>query len=299
MGDTEKAVYRKDAQAKRDRKLKQNKPLYFDDDEAEKADAEDDNYDYDDDEDEEAAERAYELARSLATDVKMRQPFSDPNAFSFDKRLQLDHLSEGRWILRRAGYPDPGDTEPHEIADPEKYKDFRVLLARLAGGEDMDKDQLSELTLEANKIVKELATLAIAICMTPDVVSQTRAHRLQSPFAVLHDEAGKTPEIDTVAGLIFSRPYEEGSGPLQIVADSYCPHVLFSDIFQPTPVLGRQAQYHPFGKQTSVSLFQRWVLGGLDTVWLWEQHRSNSDIIDLVNYILPRGRMQVAPNVDN
>ncbi|KAH6633019.1 hypothetical protein C7974DRAFT_281371, partial [Boeremia exigua] len=81
-------------------------------------------------------------------------------------------------------------------------------------------EESQEITLYANQIVKDLADRAIAICMTPDVVSQTRAHKLRPPYAVLHDEAGKTSEMGTVAGLLFSRPYETGDGPLKILPDS-------------------------------------------------------------------------------
>lgn len=79
--------------------------------------------------------------------------------------------------------------------------------------------------------------------------------------------------------------------------DTHCPHILFGDIFQPTPVLGHLSRGHPFGQQASVSLFQRLLLGGADAVWLWEQHQSNIDIIALTNYVLPRGRLRVAPYV--
>ncbi|KAL5116684.1 hypothetical protein ACEQ8H_005433 [Pleosporales sp. CAS-2024a] len=43
----------------------------------------------------------------------------------------------------------------------------------------------------------------------------------------------------------------------------------------------------------------RLILGGADTVYLSQQFRSNQDITDLVNAIIPRGRMQVAPTAGN
>ncbi|USP80397.1 hypothetical protein yc1106_07671 [Curvularia clavata] len=49
--------------------------------------------------------------------------------------------------------------------------------------------------------------MANGIYITPDVVSQTRAHQLGQPSAVLHDEAGKTLEYGSLAALVFSRPY--------------------------------------------------------------------------------------------
>jgi hypothetical protein len=31
---------------------------------------------------------------------------------------------------------------------------------------------------------------------------------------------------------------------------------------------------HPFGQQVSVALYNRFILDGMSTVWLWEQHCS-------------------------
>ncbi|KAE8841953.1 hypothetical protein PTNB73_00007 [Pyrenophora teres f. teres] len=56
------------------------------------------------------------------------------------------------------------------------------------------EDEASNITLDANSIVKDLTTMLTAVCITPDVVSQTRAHTLQQPAAVMYDKAGKTPE---------------------------------------------------------------------------------------------------------
>lgn len=41
---------------------------------------------------------------SLITERRIQTLYNDSNATSFDKRLQLEHLSEGRWVIRRAGY---------------------------------------------------------------------------------------------------------------------------------------------------------------------------------------------------
>ena len=288
MGATEKHVYRKRAEEARAQAIKEHCPLYYDGEEADALEQE--------------ADFAGKLGRDevpsavydLITAVRVQGPFSGAAAHhNFDKRLQLDHLSEGRWILRRAGIHEEDTKQPHEIAaEPAKYQGFRALLELLSKGGEMGPEEFNALTLAANTIVKELAELAVAICMTPDVVSQTRAHTLQQPFAVLHD-------MGTVAALIFSRPYVAGSGPLKISSDSHVSHILFGDIHQPPPVLGRNAQDHPFGQQNSVSVFQRWVLAGMQTVWLWEQHRSNQDIIDLINHTHPRGRMRVSDTVEH
>ncbi|KAJ6199196.1 hypothetical protein J3E72DRAFT_267977 [Bipolaris maydis] len=60
----------------------------------------------------------------------------------------------------------------------------------------------------------------------------------------------------------------------------------------------RLAENHPFRQQVGVSLFHYLLLAGIDTVWLFEQHRSNSCINDLINFTLPRGRMRVAPGIE-
>jgi len=80
---------------------------------------------------------------------------------------------------------------------------------------------------------------------------------------------------------------------------SYVLHLMFGDVYQPSPALGRDAQNRPFRQQTGESTFLRFTLGGVDTVWLWEQHRSNTDIVSLINYVLPRARMRVAPGVED
>jgi ABC-type Zn2+ transport system substrate-binding protein/surface adhesin len=105
MGATEKSVYCKDAETKRDIKLKNVKPLYFEgvdedtndeeeEDEEDKEDEEDskdtteeDTAEEDTTKEDEEAQQARALARSLVTDLKLRKPFSDKTAFSFDKRL--------------------------------------------------------------------------------------------------------------------------------------------------------------------------------------------------------------------
>jgi hypothetical protein len=73
--------------------------------------------------------------------------------------------------------------------------------------------------------------MSTTICITPDVVSQTRAYKLQSPFAVLHNKASKTPKIGTLTSLVFSHPYAEGPSPLLVTLDSNVPHINFSDLY--------------------------------------------------------------------
>jgi hypothetical protein len=286
MGATEKKVYRNSAEQRRQQARQEVKPPYFEDDTGSDTD----------DEDVSQGEEAT-LLRTLLTAVRLQTVYRDSNASMFDSRLRLESLSEGHWILLRAGYVDK-DGATHAVADPAKHGEFRTLLGRYASGEDLEADEMERLTLLANVIVKELAAMADGIFMTPDVVSQTRAHKLTPPSAVFHDEAGKMAEQGALAALLFSRPYEDGVGGLTVAKDSHCCHVLFGDIMQPTPTIGQEAELHPFGQQNAVSLFARLLVGGGSTVWLWQQHRSNSDIMDLINGLLPRGRMRPAPGVE-
>ncbi|USP79345.1 uncharacterized protein yc1106_06619 [Curvularia clavata] len=210
--------------------------------------------------------------------IRRHMGSTEKRVYRKDAEAQRIHFSEGRWILRRAGVLEP-DGALHEIADPDKYTEFQELLVFLSQGEAFDSDRMTRLTLLANQI--------------------TRAHQLGQPSAVLHDEAGKTPEYGSLAALVFSRPYAVGARTISILPNTHIPYVLFRDIYQPEPLLGRSAQSHPFGEQTTVPLFSRLVNVGHNTVWLREQHRSNSDINDFINSMIPRSQMSVAPGVDN
>jgi hypothetical protein len=288
MDETERTVYRQHASDKRAIVRREVKPPYYDSedddgssdesfagsDNGTESGSNDPDNEPGDDEVEKA--RVEDLIQSMLTDIRLQNIVKSSNTASFDKRLRLDHLSEGRWILRRAGYVSPGE-EPHWIAaEPRRHAEFRLLLARWGDGEDLDKQEIERMTVLANVIVAELANLADCICMTPDVVSQSRAHRLRQPFAFLHDETGKTSECGTLAPLLFSRPYTSGGvqGRVRVRPNSHCRHVMFGDVLQPAPVLGPNAGLHPFGQQVSVALYNRFILDGMSTVWLWEQHCS-------------------------
>ena len=317
MGATEKGVYRRQAERKRALALRDTEPAHYDPDLAEgdesmrarrerqgagqgaEEDAGEDS-DEDSDEDSEAEESEQEaerraLVESLATKVRLQRAIEQLEARGRDKRLRVEDLSEGRWILRAAGFPDPGSSDPHPIATPERYGKFRALMEQLERGDDMSPSGEADITIEANLITADLASRADAIAMTPDVVSQHRAHSLQQPFAVLHDEAGKTHEIGSVGALIYSRPYTVKGG-LQVTGDRV-PHILFGDVHQPPPVKG-QGDKHPFSQQSTVSLFERLVSSGQQTAWLYEQRRSNEDINSLINHLLPKGRMRVSQEVE-
>ena len=77
---------------------------------------------------------------------------------------------------------------------------------------------MEEITLDANKITLDLASLTVAAGTTGDGVLQARVHRLGAPVAVLIDEANKMSEIAAIATLIYSREYSHGAGPLTIDA---------------------------------------------------------------------------------
>ena len=84
----------------------------------------------------------------LSTAVRLQEPFKNSAGVQFDKRLQLESLSEGRWILRRAGFPDPGQTDPHPIAAPgPKYGQFRLLLKQYGEGYELKKEHMDQITL--------------------------------------------------------------------------------------------------------------------------------------------------------
>jgi hypothetical protein len=219
-------VYKNGADTRRDHALRETKPSYWEGFADNDDDDDDNNDDYNEkgkgkgkaeasEEDEESKQRMREFAKSLVIERRLQMQYPRSNATTFDKRLQLEELSEGRWVLRRAGYPDPAGTT-HTIAAPEKHAEVRRLLHRHASGEDLREDDMTQLTLLTNQIVVKLATMADAVAMTPDVVSQTRAHKLTPPTAVFQDEAGKAAEYGTLAAPVFSRPYNNASGPLRV-----------------------------------------------------------------------------------
>jgi cellular nucleic acid-binding protein len=276
MRSTEIKVYKRDAVVQRTAAGIDTRPEYFEE--------QDDYATIDED------------ASMLNVAFLLYRTFKASNATGFDKRLQVIDLSEGQWLLRLAGVPD-SDGNLHPIADPDrtKYAEFRQYLHRFAIGDNMTQDDKIGLTLAANVVIADLAKKADVILMTPDVVSQTRAHSISAARAVFHDEAGKASELGSVAGFAWSRPYSIQGG-LQIQAGDPVPQVLLGDIYQPKPTLGPDFD-DPFRHQKSVSLYARLLAAGADTVWFSLQHRFVEDIACLVNTVLPHGQLQTSPTV--
>lgn len=85
MRDTEVVIYRKEANARRDKQRREKKASYYDpsaddDDASENKDNEDDNED-------DADPILEQLAQMLVTDKKLQQPLVNTTGFQADKRL--------------------------------------------------------------------------------------------------------------------------------------------------------------------------------------------------------------------
>ena len=74
--------------------------------------------------------------------------------------------------MRCAGFPNLQTGECYPIAYPkDAHVNFRTALLKLGDGYKMTAEELKSISLNANAVVKELAGLAIVICITPDVMS--------------------------------------------------------------------------------------------------------------------------------
>ena len=63
------------------------------------------------------------------------------------------------------------------------------------------------LTLMANVVIADLAKKADVILITPNVVSQTRAHSISTIHAVFYNKAGKASKLGSFTRFVWSRPY--------------------------------------------------------------------------------------------
>ena len=102
----------------------------------------------------------------------MQTAYQQAADVSFNSRLTNVLLAEGTWIIRRAGFPNLQTGERYPIAHPEDaHVNFRTALLKLGDSHEMTAEELKSISLNANAVVKELAGLAIVICITPNVVS--------------------------------------------------------------------------------------------------------------------------------
>ena len=117
-------------------------------------------------------------------------------------------LAEGTQIMRCAGFSNLQTGERYPITYPkDAHVNFYTALLKLGNSYKITAEELKSILLNANTVVKELTGLAIIICITSNVMSQTYAYSLCLLYAVIYNKASKTLEVGTLASLIFSQLY--------------------------------------------------------------------------------------------
>lgn len=121
MSSTEKKVYKQQAHEQRKAASLSSSPEYIDKEDATK----EQEYAVSDD------------AHALGMAMHIYRTYESSRITGFDKRLRNPELSEGQWILHRAGVPD-SNGDLHPVAMPKVYAEFRERLHRFAKGEATD-----------------------------------------------------------------------------------------------------------------------------------------------------------------
>jgi hypothetical protein len=222
-----------------------------------------------------------------------------------DKRFKLKHLAESTWLLRYAGYHVDEPGKQHPIANPgnDDVKTFRAWMSRMALGVELDAKEMDSLTTAANKCMADVAKLAQVIVMTPDVVTQFRAHNPSKPYAIFSDEAAKMSEPAALGCFVWARPYKPVVGaPGGILIEDGKPafQIMLGDVFQlPPSTKKHDDKPDAFHAQRGLPLFGRLIANGFPVVRLECQHRYPPEMCDLVGCVTGDEELYTADGVEN
>ncbi|KAH9859288.1 hypothetical protein J1614_012175 [Plenodomus biglobosus] len=241
-----------------------------------------------------------QLLSDMQQDYVLRRWYTTFNGSArTDRRTISDtSLAHGQMMLDLAGVRTAdGTAHPMSEGYVGRFANFRRLLEDFGQGVAMDEDKKKELAREARDLRDALNERSDVRGLTYHILSHPRSHSGTPPSIVCHDEAGKTPETQTLHALFLARTYTEGPGGLHVDSNQPpVPHLFCGDLNQPRPVTGPNTE-RPFHDQKGVTLFARLLCGGFDSTKFTMQYRSVDDICDLVNAVMVQEELTTHPSV--